>query len=73
VSAKGMQPDRAKVTVIEQCPTTQSISDVCSFLGLANYFRKFSQGYYKIAVPLTDLLKGINKQDRKGKLLRRGK
>jgi hypothetical protein len=32
VSAKGMQPDPAKVAVIQQWPTPQSIFDVRSFL-----------------------------------------
>jgi hypothetical protein len=73
VSAKGMQPDPAKVAVIQQWPTPQSIFDVRSFLELANYFRKYIQGYTKIAVPLTDLLMGIDKQDRKGKFMRWGK
>jgi hypothetical protein len=73
VSAKGMQPDPAKVAVIQQWPTPQSLFDVRSFLGLANYFRKHIQGYSRMAVPLTDLLKGIDKQDRRGKLMRWGK
>ena len=29
--------------------------DVCSFLGLASYYRKFIQGFSQIAKPLTDL------------------
>jgi hypothetical protein len=70
VSDHGMQPDPAKVSVVRDWPLPESIYDVRSFLGLANYFRKYIRGYAGIAVPLTNLLKGLDKQDRKGKLMR---
>ena len=70
ISADGMRPDPAKVATVRDWPTPVSVYEVRSFLGLANYFRKFIQGYSKITAPLTDLLKGIDKQDKKGKLLR---
>jgi hypothetical protein len=44
-----------------------------SSLGLANDFRKFMRGCDAITAPLPDLLKGINKQNKKGKLLHLGK
>ncbi|MEO0804518.1 MAG: retropepsin-like aspartic protease/reverse transcriptase, partial [Cyanobacteria bacterium J06642_2] len=73
VSAKGVKPDPKKVQVLQDWPTPKSLYDVRSFLGLANYFRRFIQGYAALAKPLTDLLKGFDKKDRKGKLLRWGK
>jgi hypothetical protein len=33
----------------------KDVHKVRSFLGLANYFRRFLQGYSKMVVPLTDL------------------
>jgi hypothetical protein len=73
VSAKGIQPDPAKVAVVSDWPTPKTIYDVRSFLGLANYFRKFIWGYAAISATLTDLLKGVNKQEKKGRLIHLGK
>jgi hypothetical protein len=69
VSAKGMSPDPKKVAVIQDWPVPGSVYEVRSFLGLANYFRKYIRGYAGMTAPLTDLLKGLDKQDRKGKLM----
>ena len=70
VSASGMRPDPAKVATVKDWPTPVSAYEVRSFLGLANYFRKYIRAYSAIAAPLTDLLKGLDASDRKGKLLR---
>ena len=53
-------------------PPPKSVYEVRSFIGLANYFRKFVQDYAKIASPLTNLLKGLSASDKKGKKLQCG-
>ena len=70
VGATGMKPDPAKVATVQEWPIPRSVYDVRAFLGLANYFRKYMHGFAAIAAPLTDLLKGLDKQDKKGRLLR---
>ena len=46
-----------KTQAVQNWPTPTSIKELQQFLGLANYFRKFTQGYSKLVAPLTDLLK----------------
>ena len=49
--------DGSKVAAIRDWPTPTKVIELRSFLGLANYYRWFIQGYSKIAIPLTDLMK----------------
>ena len=51
----GMDSDKIKTIKEWKIPT--SISDVRSFLGLANYYRRFVEGFSRRAAPLTELLK----------------
>jgi hypothetical protein len=72
-SAEGIKPDPAKVAVVKDRPTPTTVYDVRSFLGLTNCFRNFIRGYAAISGPLTELLKGFTRQDKKGRLLHLGK
>ncbi|KAL0282359.1 UNVERIFIED_CONTAM: Retrovirus-related Pol polyprotein from transposon [Sesamum angustifolium] len=49
--------DPKKVQAIEEWRPPSDVHDLRSFLGLANYYRRFVKGYSEIARPLTDLLK----------------
>ncbi|KAG8369571.1 hypothetical protein BUALT_Bualt14G0027200 [Buddleja alternifolia] len=49
--------DEKKVRVVAEWTAPSKVADLRSFLGLANYYRKFIKGYLKIVNPLTDLLK----------------
>ncbi|KAL0400063.1 UNVERIFIED_CONTAM: Retrovirus-related Pol polyprotein from transposon [Sesamum radiatum] len=49
--------DPKKVHAIEEWQPLNDVYDLRSFLGLANYYRRFVKGYSKIARPMTDLLK----------------
>ena len=57
VGKDGVQVDPAKTAAVEAWPRPQSIHDVRSFLGLANYFRKYVLGYSNLVAPLNALLK----------------
>jgi hypothetical protein len=41
ISSEGIRPDTKKITVVKYWPTPKSVFDVRSFLGLANYFRRY--------------------------------
>ncbi|KAE8717725.1 Detected protein of unknown function [Hibiscus syriacus] len=49
--------DRNKIKAITEWEPPTKVSEMRSFLGLVNYYRRFIQGYSTRASPLTDLLK----------------
>ena len=60
VSNQGIQVDPSKVAAIQDWKRPTNVREVKSFLGLAGYYRKFVQGFSKIALPTTKLLRKIN-------------
>ena len=57
ISPNGIAVLQDKVQIIQEWPQPKNVSELRSFLGLANYYRKFIKGSSAIARPLTDLLK----------------
>ncbi|KAJ7971607.1 Retrotransposon protein, putative, Ty3-gypsy subclass [Quillaja saponaria] len=51
--------DLDKVKAIQVWKTPTSVTELRSFLGLANYYRRFVEGYSRRAAPLTELLKKV--------------
>jgi Reverse transcriptase (RNA-dependent DNA polymerase)/RNase H-like domain found in reverse transcriptase/Integrase zinc binding domain/Chromo (CHRromatin Organisation MOdifier) domain/Aspartyl protease len=56
IGTHGIKVDPKKTKVINSWPKPTNVTDLRSFLGLANYFRRFIQGYSSMVAPLTDLL-----------------
>ncbi|KAK8948956.1 hypothetical protein KSP39_PZI005193 [Platanthera zijinensis] len=52
-----LKMDAAKIQAIVDWEPPTKVTELRSFLGLANYYRRFIQGYSRRAAPLTDLLK----------------
>ena len=55
VSAEGISVDPAKIEAVIDWKALRSVTEVRSFLGLAGYYRRFVEGFSKIATPLTAL------------------
>nr|GEV65398.1 hypothetical protein CTI12_AA187700 [Tanacetum cinerariifolium] len=53
----GLMMDGAKIKAIQDWEPPTKVTELRSFLGLVNYYRRFIMGYSAIASPLTDLLK----------------
>ena len=57
VGRDGLRVDPRKVQAVKEWPEPQNVHKLRSFLGLANYFRRFMEGYSTIVSPLTNLTK----------------
>jgi len=57
ISSEGIFMDPHKVDSILNWPIPSCVKDVQSFIGLANYYRRFIPGFAKIAHPLHKLLR----------------
>ncbi len=56
VSSQGVATDPSKVEVVAQWRTPTSVSELRSFLGFASYYRRFEEGFAKLAAPLHKLV-----------------
>ena len=55
ISAKGVQTDPEKISVVENWSRPEDLHQLRSFLGLCTYYRKFVKGFSTIAKPLHKL------------------
>jgi len=55
ISTTGLQMDESKVQTIRDWSAPRRVKDVQSFLGFANFYRRFIKGYLELSAPLTFL------------------
>ncbi|TMC19484.1 MAG: hypothetical protein E6J34_15270 [Chloroflexi bacterium] len=54
VDGEGLRPNPRLVQALKDFPQPKTLKELQSFLGLANYYRKFIANFSHIALPLTD-------------------
>ena len=57
MSSKGISIEVKKIEVVKKWPELKSVRNIQVFLGFANFYRQFIQGFSKIVAPLTLMLK----------------
>ena len=57
VYAQGIIMEEERIEAVKAWPEPKSIRDIQVFLGFANFYQRFIQGFSKIAAPLTSMLK----------------
>ena len=57
ISEEGVTVDPKKIRAIMEWSTPKNLSEVRSFMGLVGYYRRFIEGFSKLAHPITSLKK----------------
>eukprot|EP00253_Pinus_taeda_P011517 PITA_11517 len=57
ITKEGIAVDPEKIKDIMDWPMPKDVADVRSFMGLAGYYRRFVEGFSKVAFPITSLQK----------------
>ena len=65
VSEKGIEVDPRKTEAVQKWPIPKTVTDVRSFLGFTNQYRKFIPKYAHVAGPLNELISGDNSKKKK--------
>ena len=59
MSSKDIRIEVKRIEAVKQWPEPQSVQNIQVFLGFANFYRQFIQGFRRIAAPLTLMLKTL--------------
>ena len=65
VSVAGIETDPRKIKAVKDWTVLKTVTDIRSFLGFINHYRRFIQGYAKVAQPLNTLISGDNANRKK--------
>ena len=57
---KRISMEAERIEVVKNWPEPKSVRDIQVFLGFANFYQQFIQGFSRIVTPLTSMLKTIN-------------
>jgi RNase H-like domain found in reverse transcriptase len=62
LNAEGIKLQKSNVEAIQEWPRPKNVPDLQSFLGLANYYRRYITNFSTLAAPLTNATRGQKKQ-----------
>ena len=71
IDAQGVHTDPDKVSALKTWPRPTNRQELKCFLGFAGYYRRFVEGYSKIAKPLNNLTAGYHPARKRGKVYKR--
>jgi len=57
ITKEGIAVDPEKIRTIMEWPIPKDVADIRSFMGLAGYYRRFVEGFSRVAHPITSLQK----------------
>jgi hypothetical protein len=57
LTVEGVEVDLEKVKAVSEWKQPTSVTEINSFLDLAGYYRRFIEGFSKLAQPMTELLR----------------
>eukprot|EP00253_Pinus_taeda_P016846 PITA_16846 len=57
ITKEGIAVDPEKIKAIMDWPVPKDVANIRSFMGLAGYYRRFVEGFSKVAFPITSLQK----------------
>jgi len=60
ISKEGITTNPKKIQVVIDWPESKNVKQLCGFLSLTGYYRKFVKGYRSISKLLTQLLKKMH-------------
>ena len=63
VSSQGIRIEDKRIEAVRNWPEPKSVRDIQVFIGFANFYRQFIQGFSKIAAPFTSMLKTTRSLD----------
>lgn len=73
ISAAGVECDERTLSAVKDWNEPKNVKELQTFLGLANFYRRFVKGFATIAEPLTSLLGSDKRRGRKGKVAKEKK
>ena len=57
ITPQGLKPNPKLVEAIREFPAPQNLKQLCQFLGLSSYYRRFIPKFAKVVQPLNRLIK----------------